>query len=212
MQISIVDIGINNSRSIEKAFNEQLQVNDTLSISEKPDSGFETSDLIVIPGVGNFGVAIDNLVEAGFFQQIIKANQMGKKIVGICLGMQLLFETSDESPSAKGLGLIAGSCRKISTSITNRVPHIGWNEVSRTQPDSKFSSLNEKKDFYFVHSYHAEPADQQNILTSTRLERGEIVSSVLNQNILGFQFHPEKSGAIGRKLLREVISWAKDEA
>ena len=211
MQISIVDIGINNSRSIERAFNDRLMANDVLSIYEKHDTNFQKSDLIVIPGVGNFGVAINNLMDSGLFDQIISACQKGKKILGICLGMQILFESSDESPNTKGLGIIPGSCHKISSSVSNRIPHVGWNEVVTNSANLHFKALNENKDFYFVHSYHVEPSNELSILTSTNLERGQIISSVLHHNVLGFQFHPEKSGVIGGKLLEEVISWARNE-
>jgi glutamine amidotransferase len=111
----------------------------------------------------------------------------------------------------KGLGIIPGSCHKISNSVSNRVPHVGWNEVVANSANLHFKALSENKDFYFVHSYHVEPSNELSILTSTNLERGQIASSVLQQNVLGFQFHPEKSGVIGSKLLGEVISWARNE-
>ena len=211
MHISIVDIGINNSRSIERAFRNQLESIDTLSILEIPNSDFNSSDLIVIPGVGNFGVAMGNLRKVGFHDQIKAAGNAGRKIVGICLGMQLLFESSEESPGVDGLGLIRGSCKKLTSSISPRVPHVGWNGVNPEYPNSHFGALYENKDFYFAHSFHANPIDNSNILSVTNLENANIVSSVLHQNILGFQFHPEKSGNTGKRLLNEVLVWARNE-
>ena len=211
MQISIVDIGINNTRSIERAFKDQLESIDTVRIVETSNPDIDLSDLIVIPGVGNFGVAIGNLKNVGLFDQLRAAGLAGKKIVGICLGMQLLFEGSEESPGVVGLGLIPGSCTRLSASKSARVPHVGWNSLNPQYSESKFYSLYQDKDFYFVHSFHANPSHKKDILSLTQLENIDIVSSVLHNNLLGFQFHPEKSGSAGKKLINEVLSWARNE-
>ena len=210
MNITIIDLGINNLLSIKKVFQSALGSRDSLSITESFDTNFQKSDLVVIPGVGNFGVAIEKLHKNGLYQEIRIAAQ-NRKIVGICLGMQMLFDSSEESAGVQGLGLIPGAIKKINRNISSRVPHVGWNSLEKIDANINFLSLSQEKDFYFVHSFHAIPSEKSHILTETRIEDGSVVSSVIKENILGFQFHPEKSGSAGKILIHEVVKWAKDE-
>ena len=133
----------------------------------------------------------------------------GTKVVGICLGMQLLATESDESPGVEGLNLIKSRVKKLRADGTERIPHIGWAEVLKKNEVENFPSLATPGDFYFVHSYHLLPENKNDILTETQFGQKSFVSSVISTGILGFQFHPEKSGAKGKALITEIIQWAR---
>jgi glutamine amidotransferase len=125
--------------------------------------------------------------------------------------MQLLGNKSEESEQAMGLGLIDGNTELLTSNPKEKIPHIGWNEVSINSGGSSFNSLNCAKDFYFVHSYHLVPKNSSDIHTKTPFGDGSFSSTVLRGRVLGFQFHPEKSGSVGLKLIEEVIHWAENE-
>jgi len=140
--------------------------------------------------------------------KIIELTNSGTKLVGICLGMQLLAERSAESPNTPGLGLIEGHCDKLPINQGEPVPHIGWEsiEISST---NLFPSLSSCRDFYFVHSYHLVAKIKENISGITRFGNGSFISVVQKNNILGVQFHPEKSGQAGIDLVSEIVAWAR---
>lgn len=187
-RIAIVDLGIGNLANVKKALKGYI-TSDPYEI--------EKADKIVLPGVGNFGAVVDKL--APIKDIIIEGINEGKPFLGICLGMQLLFEESEESPGKEGLGIFKGKVVKLKNV---RTPHIGWNQVWIKKECKLFEGLKNGSYFYFVHSYHAVPQDPDIIATTTDYENAEVVSSVCFENIFGVQFHPEKSSKNGLILLR----------
>ena len=209
MKIEILDLGINNIKSVVSVFQEQLQITDTLSvICDSSES--KSPDLLVLPGLGSFGFGMAEIRKRNFDNLIFHSTNKRVRLVGICLGMQLLGNSSEESPGVVGLGLIEGSSKKLVRQNKERIPNIGW---APTTPSARndFLSLSKDRDFYFVHSYTLEPVDSTNILCSTRYGEAEFVSGVISEEVIGFQFHPEKSAKAGAELISEVIAWGKYE-
>jgi len=169
-------------------------------------------DTVILPGVGTFGQGMDYLHATGLFQLIHKHVAAGGRVLGICLGMQLLFHASSETPDIQGLGLIPGECHRITESPSFFVPHIGWNTLlfpSVLHPC--FASLgvasgSSNSDFYFVHSYCAFPSLPATTIASFHHPAGPITAAVASDNVIGFQFHPEKSGQAGYSLLDQALS------
>ena len=196
--IAIIDYGFGNLRSISKALT-------LLSIENKITcSAYEIANAhsIVFPGVGSFGDCIKNLDDKNIIEPLKKSIKQGKPFLGICLGLQVLFENSDESPGCKGLSLLAGTIEKIEFETNNlKVPHMGWNQVEYKKTDLPlFKDIPDKSWFYFVHSYKSKI---NNILTDSFSSYGDKFSSSISyENIYATQFHPEKSGILGLKLLK----------
>ena len=140
--------------------------------------------------------------------KIIDLTNSGTKLVGICLGMQLLSERSTESPNTPGLGLIEGQCEKLPMSQEEPVPHTGWESI-KVSATNHFLSLISGRDFYFFHSYHLVPKNKEDISGITKFGNDSFVSVVQKNNILGVQFHPEKSGQAGIDLVSEIVAWAR---
>ena len=166
----------------------------------------ERADKIVLPGVGAFGDCMENLTRSGLIPAIRQAVAAGKPLLGICVGLQILFEGSDESPAVAGLGFFPGRVKRI-VAPGLKIPHMGWNSL-RTEAKAGaidlFAGLGQEAYVYFVHSYHAAPADP-GIITA-RSEYGEaITAAVAKDNVLAVQFHPEKSGDVGLQLLKNFI-------
>ena len=162
----------------------------------------ESVDKIILPGVGSFPKAIANLKKYAFIDKIINFAKSGKFILGICLGMQLLFEQSEEFEITKGLGLIPGNIRKIKTNLV--LPHMGWNNLTLKKEVEILTNVKDNADVYFVHSYKAVTKSKY-IAASTTYEK-EIPAVVCNNNIYGTQFHPEKSQKWGEIILRNFIN------
>ena len=161
---------------------------------------------LILPGVGAFDPAINNLKKTNLIVDIANWIQSGKSFLGICLGLQLLFESSDEG-SYKGLGLVKGQIRKIPEISGQRIPHVGWCELCPTRKNTLLMENEFNNWVYFVHSYHAVP-DQSNIVTAQIRYGSENLTAIIeNDNLLACQFHPEKSGKTGEKLLRR---WLKN--
>jgi glutamine amidotransferase len=210
MKVFILDLGINNLTSVLKSYSESLDKNDSIATLEKYETNLRP-DLIVLPGLGTFAAGMGQLSRRGLDEALYFWLEKGSKLVGICLGLQLLGESSEESEGKSGLSLIEGHSRKLQKVPSERVPNVGWVEVNGTKLSNKFESLTKKNDFYFVHSYHFCPADEANILAEAEYGDMKIVAGVHNENVLGFQFHPEKSGQNGLNLTREIIAWARNE-
>ena len=210
MLVGLIDLGINNLSSVNKAFSSQLESDDSLIVIE---SNLESviPDLLILPGLGKFSAGMKALQDNGLDLQIKNWTNLGSKLVGICLGMQLLGTKSDESPGHPGLDLIPASVNRLSPEMNERVPHTGWANTELVQMATHFKSLGEKGDYYFVHSYHLVPDQDEAVLSETDFGSKKFVSAVLLNNILGFQFLPEKSGKKGKLLIGEIIKWAKDE-
>jgi glutamine amidotransferase len=197
IRVAIVNYGMGNIRSVHNAFKylkaEVNVVDDPLKLSLKKEK-------IVIPGVGAFEDGIKNIQP--FISKIMEAISLGKPILGICIGLQMFFEESEESTKAKGLGLIKGRVVKIRTNL--KLPHIGWNKLKIVKDGCPL--FKEVKDgyVYFVHSYHALPAEEDVIVATT--EYGcEVTAAVWKNNVYGVQFHPEKSGRTGLKILKNFL-------
>ena len=192
--IAIVDYGMGNRRSVEKAL-EHVRADPQLTADH---DALRAADGIVVPGVGAFPEAMRRLRAAGLDELIAERAAAGVPILGLCLGMQLLFEGSDEHEGATGLGLLPG---RVTALRAPRVPHIGWNLVTFERPSPLTEGLGEAAAFYHVHSLAPEPEHEHDVLG--RGEYGErFVSIVERANVMGCQFHPEKSSRDGLQLLR----------
>ena len=166
-------------------------------------SDFNGIDAIILPGVGAFDAAMQVLNNSGMAKSLIKANLNKTPIFGICLGMQLLFEESEEG-SEKGLGLIKGSVKKIIQIDDIKIPHMGWNETYYQNKSNIFTKIKNKSFFYYVHSYECVPLNKD-VITSYTNYGNKICSSIENENIIATQFHPEKSGSNGIKIYKNFI-------
>lgn len=196
--IAIADYGVGNLFSLKSSF-AAIGAKATVT-SDRAE--IEKADRIILPGVGAFGDASKKLFESGLGDVLINEAQKGKPIMGICLGMQLLFDKSYEYGEYKGLGLIHGNIKPISDVIPNnlKIPHIGWNELSfkKESPINKY--INDGDFVYFVHSFYAADCDEYTVATA---EYGApLTATVQNKNVFGCQFHPEKSGETGLNILR----------
>jgi glutamine amidotransferase len=193
--IAILDYGMGNRRSVEKAF---AHVGARPRVTCDPDV-VRAADGLVVPGVGAFPRAMRNLRARGLDELIVEQAGEGKPILGICLGMQLLFERSVELERAEGLGLLRGDVCPLAAGQL-RVPHIGWNVVRFHHATRLTSALPETAAFYHVHSFVAHPADPDDVVgTAAYGER--FASAVARENVFGVQFHPEKSSRAGLRLL-----------
>lgn len=200
MQVGLIDYGRGNLRSVEKALQLVGASVQRLSSAEQ----FSAVDALVLPGVGSFGDAMLNLEQRGLVDPLKRWLLEGKSFLGICLGYQLLFESSEESPEVAGLGFLKGQVVRFPDSV-GKVPHMGWNTLELVDQDhSLFSGMNEEPYFYHVHSYFPQGVDEQ--IVACRTEYGFPFASGIRQGkISAFQFHPEKSQENGLKLLKNFI-------
>ncbi|RLD16289.1 MAG: imidazole glycerol phosphate synthase subunit HisH [Caldiserica bacterium] len=197
--IGVIDMGVGNLRSVIKAI-EYLGLKAVLTTSKNT---IKKSKVIVLPGVGSFDRGMKGLEERGIKDTLIDEVLNGKPFLGICLGMQLLFEKSEEGRK-NGLGLIKGNVRGF-RGKNLKIPHMGWNEVIIKREQRKiFEGIPDKSFFYFVHSYYCVPEDKSLILTETKYGV-HFASSICKNNIIATQFHPEKSGVIGLKFLKNFF-------
>ena len=202
MYIAVINYNMGNISSVENAFR-RIGADVKVTSDHKIINNAET---LVLPGVGAFKDAYKNLEELNLIK-VIKENIRKKYFLGICLGMQLLFDYSVEDGKNQGLGIFKGFADRIPPGV--KVPHMGWNQLKILRRKSKiFSSIKEGENFYFVHSYHVIPEDKK-IISSTTNYGIKIVSSIEYRNIYGFQFHPEKSSTIGLKILKNFWNIVK---
>jgi len=193
--IGIIDYGMGNLASVEKAF---AAVGHVAQIVRTPQA-ITDADKLILPGVGAFGRAMENLGRMDLLEPLGKALDEGKPLLGICLGLQLLFEKSEEHGFHEGLVVLAGRVRKLPPEV--KVPHIGWNQVSVTRDDPLLQGIPDNAFFYFVQSYFVEPQDQEQVIGTT--DYGVTFASIVGwRNVYGVQFHPEKSQDAGLKLLK----------
>ena len=196
--IAIIDYGVGNLFSLTSSFKKigaEVVVTNDIEIIKKADK-------LVLPGVGAFGDAAEKLKKSGLDKVIIEEANKGKKLLGICLGMQLLFDKSLEYGEHKGLRLISGEVIPMENNIpkTLKIPHIGWNALKFHNPSPLFKYINEGDCVYFVHSFYAENCDSS-LIASSEYGR-QITAAVQKDNIFGCQFHPEKSGNVGLNILK----------
>ena len=204
--IAIIDYGMGNLRSVQKAFE---RVGHNALITRDP-MAIDGASHVVLPGVGAFGDCMANVTRYGLVEPIHRAIQAGKPFLGICVGFQLLFVESEEFGYHKGLGLLRGMVKAIPPSTNgdsaHKIPHMGWNTIRVEKPAPPLKGIDSDSYVYFVHSYYVEPADYA--LVSTQTDYGmSFASSVWKDNIFATQFHPEKSQAIGLHLLKNFGDW-----
>ncbi|HEY2962837.1 MAG TPA: imidazole glycerol phosphate synthase subunit HisH [Pyrinomonadaceae bacterium] len=193
-QIAIIDYGVGNLRSVEKAF----AAMGCEAVVSDDESVLRAAERLVLPGVGAFGACMKALTARGFHELVRERVAEGTPLLGVCVGMQLLFEESDEFGSTHGLGLIRGRVRRFSDELV--VPHVGWNRINQVREHPLFAEVADGSFFYFVHSYYCEPVDER-IVTGETDYGVNYASVVAKGNICGVQFHPEKSQESGLRLL-----------
>ena len=197
--IILIDYGVGNLYSVAKA---AAYVGGDVKISSLAED-IRRADKIILPGVGAFGDCMKNLEATGLIPTIKAEISNGKPILGICVGMQILFAESEESPCVDGLKIFGGNVKKIRAGEL-KIPHMGWNSVKFTN-SKLFAGLSGESYFYFVHSYHAAP-DDKNIIAATTTYGEEVTAAIEFENIFATQFHPEKSGDVGLKILKNFIN------
>ncbi|MGG6313323.1 imidazole glycerol phosphate synthase subunit HisH [Paenibacillus macerans] len=207
MKIAIVDYGMGNLHSVSKAV-ERLGYEGFVTGDE---ARILASDGVLLPGVGAFGDAMEHLRASGLDAVVRQAAAGGTPLLGICLGMQLLFDESEEHGRNEGLGLLPGKAVRFAGTEGYKVPHMGWNRLEFRQPGNLLLAGLEEGHVYFVHSYHVLPEQQGDVLAVT--DYGHPVTAIVGRgNVFGMQFHPEKSGELGMALLRNFLALAERQA
>lgn len=206
--IAIIDYDAGNIKSVEKAL--QKLGEETCITRDKEI--LLNADKVILPGVGAFGAAMEKIHTYGLYDVIHEIVKKGTPFLGICLGLQLMFEESEESPGVKGLGLLSGKIIKIpDQNGTLKIPQIGWNSLQFPNKGKLYAGLEEGCYVYFVHSYYLQASDPSIVAATT--EYGvEIHASVEKDNVFACQFHPEKSSTVGLKILENFIRLGKEGA
>lgn len=200
--IGILDLGIGNLRSLSNAIDHNgfdVQITESRA-------AFDDFTHLIIPGVGHFRAAMDAVRERQLRAEIRAFAASGRPVLGVCLGMQLLAATGTEGGEMEGLGLVAGTVRKLEPGPDLRIPHVGWNSLTKKQDHPVYEGLKQDRDFYFVHSFAMQCDDPADVLGETDYG-GPVTAAVGHANVVGFQFHPEKSEASGLKLLENFCLW-----
>ena len=209
IRASIVDYAVGNVQSVLYACR---KVAIEATITDKPEH-IKDSDLIILPGVGSFPKAANTLRQKGLFDEVVAHAHAGKPFLGICLGMQLLFDSSDEHGGDTGLGLLSGKVRPLKRAGENdKLPNVGWRQVNLRagSQSSPFQNHSATDFFYFFHSYHAEP-QAPDVTAATSFYGGEaFCAAVVSENIVGCQFHPERSGRAGLEFYASLKRWCLD--
>ena len=199
--IAIIDYDAGNIRSVEKA----LQHLGEETILTHDFREIQKADKVILPGVGAFGDAMEHLKHYEFDRAIKEVVAMDKPFLGICLGLQLLFESSDETPGVEGLGILKGNILRIPEEEGLKIPHIGWNSLDFPREGRLFQDLPADPYVYFVHSYYLQAQEPQ-IVTATCEYGVQIHASVEKNQVFACQFHPEKSGEVGLKILKNFAT------
>jgi imidazole glycerol-phosphate synthase subunit HisH len=192
----IVDYGAGNLRSVQKAF-EHVGVGATVGADPQ---AIKSAPALVLPGVGAFGAAMEQLEEKDLIEPLLLRIEAGVPFLGVCLGLQVLFESSEEDPGVSGLGLVRGDVRSLPSTV--KVPHIGWNQVEACICSDLFDGIPEGSAFYFVHGYAVVPRGPGDVLSMTDYDGVTFVSAIEVDNVVGVQFHPEKSSTLGLRFYR----------
>lgn len=199
--IAIIDYDAGNLKSVEKAL---VSLGEEVLVS-RDSSEILQADKVILPGVGSFGDAMNNLDKFGLVDTIKKVTRNGTPFLGICLGLQLLFKESDETPGAEGLDILPGKILKIPAKEGFKIPHMGWNSLDVKRGAKLFRGLEGNPYVYFVHSYYLKAADENIVAASTEYTT-HIHASVESGNVFACQFHPEKSSEVGLKILKNFAS------
>jgi glutamine amidotransferase len=192
----IVDYGSGNLRSVQKAF-EHVGVDAVVGSDPR---AMADAAALVLPGVGAFGAAMAQLEEKGLVGPLLERIEAGVPFLGVCLGLQLLFESSEEDPGVRGLGLVRGDVRALPPTV--KVPHIGWNQVETCTCSDLMEGIPDGSAFYFVHGYAVVPRSPGDVLAMTDYDGVTFVSAVEMDNVAAVQFHPEKSSTLGLRFYR----------
>ena len=204
--IGIIDYDAGNIRSVEKDLS---YLGEKTVVSRDPDI-LKSVDKVILPGVGSFGQAMENLHRYELVPVIRDMIEDGKPFLGICLGLQLLFESSEESPGAEGLGILKGKILKIPSSPGLKIPHMGWNSLQLQNNGRLFRNIPQDTYVYFVHSYYLQ-AQEPEIVKAVTGYGTEIHASVEKDNVFACQFHPEKSGKYGLEILKNFAELGREE-
>ena len=199
--IAIIDYDAGNIKSVEKA----LQYLGEEAVITRDREEILASDKVILPGVGAFGDAMEKLHQYGLVDTIQEVVDRRIPFLGICLGLQLMFESSDEAPGVKGLGLLPGKILRIPKKGDMKIPHMGWNDIKIKEGAKLFAGLEDHPYVYFVHSYYLQ-ADDPSIVAATTEYGVTIHASVEKGNIFACQFHPEKSSTVGLQILKNFIA------
>lgn len=203
--IAIIDYGAGNIQSVYKAL--KFIGADCKVTSDKDE--ILNAEGAILPGVGSFGDAMNTMTKRGIKDTIIEYTKSGKPFLGICLGLQLLFPESEETPGVKGLDIFKGTITKIpNQNRTLKIPHMGWNNISIKQKNGIFKDIEGEPYVYFVHSFYLKAQDKD-IVAATTQYGVEIDAAVQKGNIIATQFHPEKSGEVGLKMLKNFVEMVK---
>jgi len=203
--LAIVDYGMANLRSVQKAFE---NVGHSAQIISTPED-VRSADHLVVPGVGAFRDAIALLERTGLAAAIKDHVKSGRPMLGICLGLQLLVDVGYEDGEHQGLGILPGKCVRFTVDappLSLKVPHMGWNAITWDRPTPLFKGLSQGANVYFVHSYHIVPVDPSVVGAITDYG-GQFVSAIWKDNVMATQFHPEKSQEVGAAILRNFAQW-----
>jgi len=207
-RVAVVDYGAGNLRSVSKALERS---GFAVEVTRAPE-GVRAADCVVLPGVGAFADAVQRLEDSGLGAAVREALAAGRPYLGLCLGLQLLFEESDEHGVSKGLGILRGRVERFPENDLDGtplcVPHIGWNRVSFLGAHPMLESLPDDDFYYFVHSYRAIPADSEDAVGHAQYG-GRFAAAVARDNAFAVQFHPEKSQAAGKRLLDSFAAWVQ---
>ena len=204
--IAVIDYGAGNLKSVKNALDHLGAANMRASTAKE----ILLADAVILPGGGEFGTAMAELERRGIKEAVIEAANGGRPLLGICLGMQLLFEAGEESPGAKGLGILPGRVPRFPAEMGLKIPHMGWNSVMPLKENRLLDGLPKGSYMYFVHSFYVKAAERADV--SAISEYGLIFDAAVERgNIFGCQFHPEKSGAAGLVILKNFIEIAKGE-
>ncbi len=196
--IAIIDYGAGNLHSVKNA----LSYLDAKYVITNSPNELKKADKIILPGVGHFGQASTKLQNSGCYSELLEWIKQDKPFLGICVGLQLLMESSSEAPSSEGFGFFQGNCEKFTC---QRVPQMGWNQVHYEKKHPLFASIPNDSDFYFVHSFYPNAKTEKDILATCTYDVN--FGAILQRgNVFGTQFHPEKSGEMGLQLLRNWIN------
>jgi glutamine amidotransferase len=199
--IAVIDYGMGNLKSVTNAL-EKLGAD---AVVTRDKQVIKASKAIILPGVGAFGKCIENLEKLELLDFIKETIGEGKQYLGICLGMQVLFESSEEAPGIAGMGVLKGTVPRFTGNI--KIPHMGWNNIKIAKETEILRGIDNSEYFYFVHSYYCSPEDKGIVATTTTYGE-EFVSSVQKDNIFACQFHPEKSQKVGLQLLQNFVNLA----